>query len=65
VVDRVDGLLAELKRRAPKAYEEAHLDVVGRGNLTPYFARKVAQLGLLQMLQPASSSASAPKTDNA
>jgi hypothetical protein len=64
VVDRIDSLLAELQRRAPKAYEAAHLDVVKRGNLTPYFARKVAQLGLLQMLQPASSTASAPKTDN-
>lgn len=54
VVDRVDGLLDELQRRAPKAFEAARVDVVDRGNLTPYFARKVGQLGLLQMLTPAS-----------
>lgn len=54
VVDRVDSLLEELQRRAPEAFEAARVDVVERGNLTPYFARKVSQLGLLQMLTQAS-----------
>lgn len=54
VVDRVDSLLGELQRRAPKAFEAARVDVMDLGNLTPYFARKVSQLGLLQMLAPAS-----------
>jgi hypothetical protein len=54
VVDRVDSLLAELQRRAPQAHEAARVDVLERGNLTPYFARKVGQLGLLQMLTPSS-----------
>ena len=60
VVDRVDSLLAELQRRAPQAYEAARVDVLERGNLTPYFARRVGQLGLLQMLTPPS-----PQKDNA
>ena len=54
VVDRVDSLLTELQRRAPQAYAVARFDVVERGNLTPYFARKAGQLGLLQMLKPPS-----------
>ena len=62
VVDRVDILLAELQRRAPQAYEAARVDVLERGNLTPYFARKVGQLGLLQVLTP--SSPSSPQKDN-
>lgn len=57
VADRVDSLLSELQRRAPQAFEAARIDVMERGNLTPYFARKVSQLGLLQMLAPASTSA--------
>lgn len=56
VVDRVDSLLEELQRRAPKAFEAARVDVIERGDLTPYFARKVSQLGLLQMLTPTSKS---------
>lgn len=54
VVDRVDSLLAELQRRAPQAYDAARVDVLERGYLTPYFVRKVGQLGLLQMLTPPS-----------
>ena len=62
VVDRVDSLLAELQRRSPQAYEAARVDVLDRGNLTPYFARKVGQLGLLQMLTPPSPPS--PQKDN-
>ncbi|OHV00680.1 hypothetical protein BLA34_11890 [Ralstonia solanacearum] len=54
VVDRIDMLLGELKRRQPEAYETVRVDVEGRGQLTRYWAGKLQQLHLLGML-PAST----------
>lgn len=59
VVDRVNILLAELERREPRVYAAARVEVEERGNLSPYFARKVSQLGLLGMLDPPTASAKA------
>ena len=53
VVDRIDALLAELKRRQPRAYEKVRVTVYERGQLTRYWAGKLQQLHLLGML-PAS-----------
>jgi hypothetical protein len=50
VVDRIDALLGELKRRQPKAHEAIRVDVEERGQLTGYWARKLQQLHLLGML---------------
>lgn len=50
VVDRIDALLGELKRRQPKTYEAARAEVEERGQLTGYWARKLQQLHLLGML---------------
>ena len=50
VVDRVDVLLGELKRRQPEAYEAARVDVDEHGQLTRYWASKLQQLHLLGML---------------
>jgi hypothetical protein len=54
VVDRIDSLLAELKRRQPQNYEAVRVDVEERGQLTRYWAGKLQQLHLLGML-PASA----------
>lgn len=54
VVDRIDALLGELKRRQPQAYETVRADVEERGQLTRYWAGKLQQLHLLGML-PAST----------
>ncbi|MES2009435.1 MAG: hypothetical protein V4468_11130 [Pseudomonadota bacterium] len=50
VVDRIDMLLGELKRRQPQAYETVLVDVEERGQLTRYWAGKLQQLHLLGML---------------
>jgi len=50
VVDRIDALLGELKRRQPKIYETARAAVEEHGQLTGYWARKLQQLHLLGML---------------
>lgn len=54
VVDRIDMLLGELKRRQPQAFETVRVDVEERGQLTRYWAGKLQQLHLLGML-PAST----------
>lgn len=54
VVDRIDALLGELKRRQPQAYETVRVDVEERGQFTRYWAGKLQQLHLLGML-PAST----------
>jgi len=54
VVDRIDALLEELKRRQPRAYETVREEVEERGQLTRYWAGKLQQLHLLGML-PAST----------
>ncbi len=50
VVDRIDALLGELKRRQPRIYEAVRMDVEELGQLTRYWARKLQQLHLLGML---------------
>jgi hypothetical protein len=50
IVDRIDALLEELKRRLPKAYESVRVDIEESGQLTGYWARKVQQLHLLGLL---------------
>jgi len=50
VVDRIDSLLGELRRRQPKTYDAVRLDVEERGRLAAYWARKLQQLHLLGML---------------
>lgn len=50
VVDRIDALLGELRRRQPKVHEAVRVDVDERGQLTGYWARKLQQLHLLGML---------------
>ncbi len=50
VVDRIDALLEEVKRRQPEAYEVARVAVDERGELTRYWAGKLQQLHLLGML---------------
>lgn len=54
VVDRIDALLGELKRRQPEAFETVRVDVEERGQLTRYWVSKLQQLHLLGML-PAST----------
>ncbi|MGN5353144.1 hypothetical protein ACQ4P5_13845 [Ralstonia sp. L16] len=54
VVDRIDALLGELKRRQPRAYETVREEIEERGQLTRYWAGKLQQLHLLGML-PAST----------
>lgn len=54
VVDRIDALLGELKRRQSQVYEAVRVDVEERGQLTRYWAGKLQQLHLLGML-PASA----------
>lgn len=58
VVDRIDALLGELKRRQPTAYESARMEVEEYGQLTGYWARKLQQLHLLGMLPSATGSTS-------
>lgn len=53
VVDRIDALLAELRRQNPDAYESARKAVEERGQLTRYWAGKLQQLHLLGMLPTA------------
>lgn len=53
VLDRIDMLLAELRRRMGKAYEQVERDVQVAGNLSRYWAVKLQQLHLLGMLTPA------------
>jgi hypothetical protein len=50
VVDRIDALLGELKRRQPQVYETARMEVEEHGQLTRYWAGKLQQLHLLGML---------------
>jgi|GEM_PF-2383923 len=50
VVDRIDALLGELRRRQPKVHEAVRVEVEERGHLTGYWARKLQQLHLLGML---------------
>lgn len=50
VVDRIDALLGELKRRQPQAYESVRVNVEEGGQLTRYWAGKLQQLHLLGML---------------
>ena len=54
VVDRIDSLLGELKRRRPQPFETVRMEVEERGQLTRYWANKLQQLHLLGML-PAST----------
>lgn len=61
VIDRIDLLLSELKRRQPRAFEAARVDVDERGQLSRYWSSKLAQLHLLGML-PTSMSRQAPIT---
>lgn len=50
VVDRIDALLEELKRRQPQTFESVRLDVEERGQITRFWANKLQQLHLLGML---------------
>lgn len=50
VVDRIDTLLGELRRRQPKKYEDIRIAVEERGEITRYWANKIQQLQLLGML---------------
>lgn len=53
VVDRIDTLLRELKRRQPKTFETVRVAVEEHGQLTRYWANKLQQLHLLGMLPAA------------
>lgn len=55
VVDRIDSLLGELRRRQPQTFETVRADVEERGQLTRYWANKLQQLHLLGMLPTATS----------
>lgn len=55
VVDRIDALLGELKRRQPQTFETVRVDVEERGQLTRYWANKLQQLHLLGMLPAATA----------
>lgn len=55
VVDRIDALLEELKRRQPQTFETVRGDIEERGQLTRYWANKLQQLHLLGMLPPSTS----------
>jgi hypothetical protein len=50
IVDRIDALLGEIKRRLPQVYNDVRRDVDERGNLTTYWSTKLQQLHLLGML---------------
>lgn len=50
VVERINVLLGELKRRQPQVYETVRMDVEEHGQLTRYWAGKLQQLHLLGML---------------
>lgn len=50
VVDRIDALLGDLRRRQPDVYEAVRVDVEERGQISGYWARKLQQLHLLGML---------------
>lgn len=50
VVDRIDGLLLDIQRREPAAYEACRSEVEEQGHLTRYWANKLQQLHLLGML---------------
>lgn len=50
IMDRIDSLLEELRRRQPQAFEAVRKDVEERGQLTRYWANKLQQLHLLGML---------------
>ncbi len=50
IIDRIDALLGELRRRRPKTYEAVRVNVEERGELTGYWSRKLQQLHLLGML---------------
>lgn len=53
VVDRIDALLGELKRRQPLTFETVRVDVEERSQLTRFWANKLQQLFLLGMLPSA------------
>lgn len=50
IVDRIDTLLGELRRRQPQTFETVRVDIEERGQLTRYWANKIQQLHLLGML---------------
>lgn len=50
VVDRIDALLSELKRRQPQVFESVRVEVEEHGQLTRYWVSKLQQLHLLGML---------------
>lgn len=53
VVDRIDSLLEELRRRQPQTFETVRVDIEERGQLTRYWSNKLQQLHLLGMLPTA------------
>lgn len=53
VVNRIDSLLAELRRRQPQTFDTVRLAVEEHGQLTRYWANKLQQLHLLGMLPAA------------
>jgi hypothetical protein len=55
VVDRIDVLLGELKRRKPQTFENVRMDIEERGQLTRYWVNKLQQLHLLGMLPAATT----------
>lgn len=50
VVDRIDSLLRELRRRQPETFENVRVEIEERRQLTRYWANKLQQLHLLGML---------------
>lgn len=55
IMDRIDSLLGELRRRQPQTFEAVRMDIEERGQLTRYWANKLQQLHLLGMLPPTTS----------
>lgn len=55
LVDRIDSLLGELKRRQPQTFETVRVDIEERGQLTRYWTNKLQQLHILGMLPAATS----------
>lgn len=51
IVDRINTLLGELKRRQPQVFETVRMAVEEQGQLTRYWANKLQQLHLLGMLR--------------
>lgn len=55
VVDRIDALLKELRRREPKTFETVRVAVEEHDQLTRYWQNKLSQLILLGMLTTVAS----------